>query len=364
MAARVFMTGFPGFIATRLVDRLLGKDEDASFNFLIEQRLRGAANDAIDTLAKKHPGLASRIKLMAGDISQPKLGMNEGDYDTAVEETTHVWHLAAIYNLAVPAAIAYRVNVVGTNNILDFCEACEDLERLDYVSTCYVSGNRVGCVLERELDEGQTFKNHYESTKCWAEMEVRRRRDRIPTTIHRPSVVAGDSKTGETDKYDGPYYIIQFVMRLPGPVPMVNIGQGRAHLNVVPIDFTVDAMAEIWTKPEALGETVHLANPRPATADETLAAICRGTGHRKGPLTVPPRLLETVLGVPLLGEILKIPKELVTYANHGADYDTRIQKKLLEGTGIVCPPGRDLVPVMVDYVKRHPEKPFLDGRSY
>ena len=59
---------------------------------------------------------------------------------------------AATVLLAVPAALAYRVNVVGTANVLDLCEACPGLVRFDYVSTCYVSGDRSGCVLERELD--------------------------------------------------------------------------------------------------------------------------------------------------------------------------------------------------------------------
>ena len=81
---------------------------------------------------------------MAGDIAQPLLGIPRDVYDGLVMEITHVWHLAAIYDLAVPLQAAYRVNVLGTASVLDFCEDCELLERLDYISTCYVSGDRTG----------------------------------------------------------------------------------------------------------------------------------------------------------------------------------------------------------------------------
>ena len=38
-----------------------------------------------------------------------------------------------------------------------------------------------------------------------------RRMDRIPTTIYRPAIVVGDSRTGETQKFDGPYYVLRFI---------------------------------------------------------------------------------------------------------------------------------------------------------
>ncbi len=66
-------------------------------------------------------------------------------------EIVSVFHLAAIYNLAVPLEIAQRVNVDGTGNVLDLCAGCKNLERLNYVSTAYVAGERKGVVYEHEL---------------------------------------------------------------------------------------------------------------------------------------------------------------------------------------------------------------------
>ena len=359
MASTVFMTGFPGFIARRLVPELLKKDPEAQFTFLIEERLRPLAESSLGAL-----DISDRSRLLAGDISKPWLGLSEQVYRQEAERTTHVWHLAAIYNLAVPAAVAYRVNVVGTTSILDFSQACPGLKRLDYVSTCYVSGNRRGRILETELDEGQTFKNHYESTKCWAEMEVRRRMGRLPVTIHRPGIVVGDSHTGETDKYDGPYFVMKLLARIPTWLPMVNIGKGLAMVNLVPIDFLVTAMGALWAKPEALGETVHLADPRPHTAREVMGGILESMGFRRPLLDVPSPAVEGLLGVRAVRDLLEIPKESVIYFNHEAVYDTGNQLRLLQGTDVRCPDFLDIVPTLAAYVRQHPDKPFIDGRRY
>lgn len=364
MASKVFLTGFPGFIAKRLVDRLLRKDPEASFTFLVEERLRSMAEGSVKAVDERHPGFAGRAQLVIGDISRPLLGLPEETYRKVADETTHVWHLAAIYDLAVPASRAYRVNVMGTNNMLDLCQECKNLQRLDYVSTCYVSGNRTGIILEGELDEGQGFKNHYESTKCWAEMEVRRRMKRIPTCILRPGIVVGDSRTGETDKYDGPYFIMTLLAKLPTWIPMVNIGEGAAQVNLVPVDFLVDAMAEIWTKPEALGKTVQLADPHPHTAREVMEGILKTMGFRAPLAALPSHLVEHTLSVGKLRRLVKIPKETVIYFNHPAIYDTTNQQKLLQGTGVRCPDFIDILPTLTGYVRQYPEKPFLDQRTF
>jgi len=363
MASKVFMTGFPGFIAQRLVDRLLDKDPEARFTFLVQEPMRPVAEASIGRLDGDHPGFAEGSTLVAGDISRPRMGLSREAFARVAAETTHAWHLAAIYDLSVPEAVAYRVNVVGTAEVLDFCERCEGLARLDYVSTCYVAGQRTGLVLERELDEGQAFKNHYESTKCWAELEVRRRGDRVPAVIHRPAIVVGDSQTGETDKYDGPYYIMNLLTKVPSWIPMVHLGAGSAPVNLVPIDFLVDAMAQLWTNEDALGQTLHLADPYPHTAREIVEALLSILGFRKPLASVPPRLVEAALALEPLRNLIKVPREALSYFNHEVQFDTANQQRLLRDTSVTCPDLMDYLPTLVEYVKRNPDKPFLDGRA-
>jgi thioester reductase-like protein len=364
MASQIFLTGFPGFIAKRLVSALLGRKPKAKFTFLVEERMRGAAEQSVRDLDERYTGFAKQAKIVTGDITQQFLGMGEKAYDAEAAITTHVWHLAAIYDLAVAEALAYRVNVVGTANVLDFCEECEKLERLDYVSTCYVSGLRTGRVLETELDEDQQFKNHYESTKCWAEIEVRRRMYRVPTAIYRPGIVVGDSKTGYTDKYDGPYYMMTLLNKLPSWLPMVNVGEGNVFANMVPVDFIVDAMAALAFKDDMIGECVQLADPNPHLIKDLLARMMQAFGFRKPLVNVSSALVEKALDNDSVRNLVKIPTEALVYFNFDVSYDTSNQQRLLQGTGVSCPDFFDYLPTLAAYVKQNPEKPFLDGRAF
>src|SRR5207249_2558991 len=131
----------------------------------------------------------ARIDVLAGDIADRRLGLSSDDYERLAAQTTAVFHLAAIYNLAVPLEVAQRVNVDGTGNVIEFCTRCERLERHNYVSTAYVAGARRGVVYEHELIQGQWFKNHYESTKFQAEVWVRESMDKVPTAIYRRAIV-------------------------------------------------------------------------------------------------------------------------------------------------------------------------------
>src|SRR3712207_6528728 len=198
--------------------------------------------DRARTAAQELDG--DRVEILEGDIAERGLGLSTEQLERLQAETTIAYHLAAIYNLAVPLETAQRVNVEGTGNVVEFCAACENLERFNYVSTAYVAGARQGVVYEHELVYGQDFKNHYESTKFQAEVWVRDAMDRVPTTIYRPAIVVGDSKTGETQKFDGPYYILRTIsqfMKMGGRI--AQFGESDAPFNVVPVDFVVDAMA-------------------------------------------------------------------------------------------------------------------------
>src|SRR3954454_19388315 len=218
----LFVTGFPGFIGKRLVRELLADDPSSKVVCLVEPRMEEAAKKAAAEYEAKE-----RIKILPGDITDRRLGLSAEDYERLTAETTNVFHLAAIYNLAVPFDIAHKVNVDGTGHIVEFCEDCERLEHHNYVSTAYVAGTRKGVVYEHELSLGQGFKNHYESTKFQAELWVRQELDRVPTTIYRPASVVGDSRTGETQKFDGPYYILRTISRV-GDRPVPQFGRSEA----------------------------------------------------------------------------------------------------------------------------------------
>ncbi len=227
-----------------------------------------------------------RLELVAGDIADRRLGLDDETHERLTSGVTHVFHLAAIYNLAVPLAVATRVNVGGTGNVLDLCLAADRLERLAYVSTAYVAGTRTGVVYEHELLMGQGFKNHYESTKFQAEVWIREMMDRVPTTILRPAIVVGDSRTGETQKFDGPYYILRTIARMErSGRPIPQFGRSEALFNVVPVDYIVAAIAAAPSTRRPNGETLHLTDPEPLLSQELFEALSQEYAGREPALS-------------------------------------------------------------------------------
>jgi len=357
----VLFTGFPGFLGRRLVRRLHARRPELSWVFLVEERLRERAEADLAAIGEELPGFAGRWETAPGDVTDPRLGWPDDRYAELAGRVTEVWHLAAVYDLAVSEEVARRVNVDGTRHVLDFCAACIGLLRLCYVSTCYVSGDHVGRWTEDDLEAGQGFKNHYEATKHAAEIAVRERWDEIPTVIFRPAVVVGDSRTGETDKYDGPYYFIRLMMRMPRLVPMTGIGRGEVRFNMVPVDFVVEAMAEIASKEGVEGKAYQLADPRALRVRDLLALISHTLGKPEPPFPLPPAVLAGALALGPVRRAVGIPRETVRYANHDVRYDVQNTLDALEGTGVECPPVDSYLPILVDYMRRHPHKDFLVG---
>src|SRR5688500_15576308 len=222
----IFMTGFPGFIAGRLVERMAA--EGARFILLAQPAFLERARAEVARIGGKTGAGADRFRLLEGDITRPGLGLSAADLELARAETTVLFHLAAVYDLGVARELAVRVNVEGTRHVNDFARTLPDLRRYHYVSTCYVAGLRDGLILESELRHEAGFRNFYEETKYLAELEVEALKGELPVTVHRPAVVCGDSRTGETAKYDGVYYLIQYLRMWPGALSLANTGNREA----------------------------------------------------------------------------------------------------------------------------------------
>ncbi len=353
----IVLTGFPGFIGARLIPRLLDDDPTATIVALVEPRMVDRARSAAAEL-----GRGERLRIQPGDITKPRLGLDPATHDRLAAETVAVHHLAAIYDLAVPLELAERVNVEGTQNVLDFCRACPRLERHNYVSTSYVAGLRHGTVREQELAAGQSFKNHYESTKFAAEVLVRGTVDEIPTTIYRPGIVVGDATTGMTQKFDGPYYLLRSIssaVRLHSPI--VRPGQMTAPFNVVPVDFILDAIATGALHDEFAGETLHLVDPAPITAAAFYDLVCAEYAGRPARLTLPWSLADQSLRLGLVRRLFGgTPRESLIYLNHHVRYDASRATELLGRRGVRCPPVAAYVAPMVQFFREHEDDPAFE----
>ena len=146
----VLMTGFPGFLGSAMLPRVLARREGDQAVCLVQERWMGMAAERVAEIETAHPHTAGRISLLEGDITIPGLGIDTSDR-ARLSDLREVWHLAAVYDLAVPESLARRVNVDGTEHVLELCRAQSDFRRLQYVSTCYVSGDYAGEFPEDEV---------------------------------------------------------------------------------------------------------------------------------------------------------------------------------------------------------------------
>lgn len=348
----IFLTGFPGFIAGRLLERLAA--EGARFLLLVHPAFIARANEELENIAEQSGRSLSDFTVVQGDITAPDLGLSPGDLETARARASIIFHLAAIYDLAVSRETGMRVNVDGTRNVNEFARSLRALRHYHYISTCYVAGRRTGVILENELQHEAGFRNYYEETKYRAEREVEALKSELPITIHRPSVVCGDSHTGETVKYDGIYYLIHYLLKWPSFLSAFNIGNSKVTLNLVPVDFVVEAMAVLAREPLSIGRTVQLADPDPLTTKELFDTIAIALTGKDSRLTIPAALVESTLMLPLAPRITDLPHSAVPYFFLRQTYDTTQATKLLRPYGINCPPFESYAKTIADFAALRP----------
>lgn len=347
------MTGFPGFIAGRLVERLA--TPETQFFLLVQPAFVDKAKQDVDRIASKMGVALENFVLFEGDITAENLGISGEDLEIVQRETTDVFHLAAIYDLAVKKEPAFRVNVDGTKHVNDLVRSLPNLRRYNYISTCYVAGKRRGEILESELAHDAGFRNYYEETKYLAELEVESLKEELPVTVFRPSVVVGDSKTGETAKYDGIYYVIFYYKKAASLLRFVNVGNKNVRLNLVPVDFVVEGIAALSKDPKAIGKTIALADPNPLSTAGICDSIAEALTGKKTVMTPPASLIEWSLNLSISPAITGLPHYGVPYFFLEQTYDTRESEALLAAHGVRCPGFGEYARNLVKFTDEHPK---------
>lgn len=357
--ASIFITGFPGFLGSELVERLLQHDpRNLPVNCLVQASYREAAEKRLQAIEAKGSGYRDRIHLYEGNITEPNLGLGDC-YRKLSGETMEIYHLAAVYDLGVSRQVAMEVNVEGTRRMLAFAECCvPHLQRFQYVSTCYVSGRYQGVFTESDLIKDQSFNNHYEETKYLAEIEVQQQmEDGLPATIYRPSIVVGDSLTGATQKYDGIYYLLRWMLRQPGYVliPLFD-DPARFEVNLVPRDFVVDALAHLSRLPESNGKVYQLCDPQPLLVDQIIDVLLVAMARKGLRIRLPKALVKVPLeNLKFLRTLTGIEPETMEYFTHPTRYTCENTLADLRGSGIHCPPFAEYARNLIAFMQEHPE---------
>ncbi|GAC1548948.1 MAG: SDR family oxidoreductase [Myxococcales bacterium] len=360
------VTGFPKLLARRLATALFAA-EAGRLTLLVREQ---DAEEARAFALALDPGSAGRVEVLAGEVANLHLGLSTGEYRALSQSATDIVHVAELSQLSAPKSELWEVNVEGTRAVLELASDCPALRRLTHVSTVFVAGDRTGVVAEDELAFEQSFRNEYEHTRFEAELLVRRAMGELPCTILRPAIVVGDSRTGEIDRFEGPYSIAILLVTSPASVAVPLPSDGVAPLNVVPIDFVAAAGAALHRDPRAAGRTFHLVDPNPSSARRVWELVAQRTGRKLPRLSLGSRLTDAILKLPGLERLTRDQRTAIAYVNQLTFFSSRNTHELLDGTGIRCPHIESYLDLLIEYVRteyrrrRGPETPAAPSPGF
>ena len=259
-----FITGGTGLVGSNLIPRILLNDPGSTIILLVRgendeevvERTKSIAGRIAQEFAL--PDAHERIEGLRGDVSLDSFGLAPEQLRRIVRASTHIIHGAATIRFDHPIHEARAINCGGTARILAIAQQCADrgqLERFVYIGTSSVSGQREGNIYEHELEMGQAFFNTYEQSKCESERLVRDHFDRIPSTVFRPSIIIGNSRTGRTTSFNVVYIPLRLLQR--GLLHFVP-GDPDTTLDLVPIDWVDDVLVHITGKTASVGNICHV----------------------------------------------------------------------------------------------------------
>ncbi|MBW2280735.1 MAG: SDR family oxidoreductase [Deltaproteobacteria bacterium] len=357
----VLLTGTTGLVGGDLLGRVLAAWPDATAYCLIRAR------DAAHLEARREALLdrigivdqADRVVALAGDVSKPGLGLSEAEAGVA-ERTAHVFHAAAATRFDLPLADARALNVEGTRRVLDFARRAQragSLERVHYVSTAYVAGDRAGVLDESAADAPGPFRNGYEQSKWEADRLVQDASGDLPATCYRPSIIVGDSRTGATPHFRVLYDPMKWI--LYGKIDILPC-HPEVRVDIVPVDWACDAITALALDPRAEGRVLHVTSgPENASCigeilDLTAVAVNDYEARHGLELSTKPRLVspddDSDPAVAALFEAgAKAMRTHLPYMLTEQLFDTASSDALLEGAIPRCPALRDYLATLIDY---------------
>ena len=218
----------------------------------------------------------------------------------------HFFHLAAVYDITADETTNALLNVGGTQNAVDLANAL-GAKRFHHMSSIAVAGSYDGWFTEDDFDEGQEFPSPYHRTKYESEKLVRER-IQVPWRVYRPSLVVGNSKTGEMDKVDGPYYFFKAIQKLrhalPQWFPLISLEFGRT--NLVPVDYVAAAVDHIAHQDGLDGQAFHVVDPKPPRSGDVLNTFANSAHAPHAVMRLDKRMTD-MLPKGVLGYAMKIP---------------------------------------------------------
>jgi NAD(P)-dependent dehydrogenase (short-subunit alcohol dehydrogenase family) len=368
-----FVTGGTGFIGRYLVERLLKRG--GTVHVLVREGSRGRLEELIDGWGETE----GRVQPVVGDLTQPNLGIADGEVEQLSGKIDHFYHLAAVYDMEADDEAHRLANIEGTLHAVELANRIE-VGHFHLASSIAAAGLFKGTWREDMFDEAEDLDKHpYFRTKHESERIARDQLKR-PLRVYRPGIVVGDSQTGEMDKIDGPYYFFKVIQRLRNVLPpwMPTIGIEGKQINVVPVDFVADAIDHISHEPDLDGKAFHLTDPNPLRAGQILNIFATSAHAPQASMRLDPQMLDVIPpavrgGLMMLPPVkritdtvledLGIPREVLVHINYPTKFDCTNTLNALEGTGIAVPPLATYADRLWDYWERNLDPDLFKDRS-
>jgi len=368
-----FVTGATGFIGKRLVKKLLAR-RGSTVYFLMREESAGKLPDLL-----AYWGVSkTRAIPVFGDLTGKKLGVASDVIKSLKGQIDHLYHLAAVYDLSADEESQVAVNIEGTRSMVEFAQAI-DAGHVHHVSSIAAAGLYEGVFREDMFEEAENLDHPYFMTKHESEKLVRKECKR-PWTVYRPAMVVGDSQTGEMDKIDGPYYVFKLIQRMRQILPpwMPSVGLEGGRMNIVPVDFVVDALDHISHKVTKGHGCYHLVDPKGYRVGDVLDIFSKAAHAPKMNLFINAALMGFIpksvkKGLMALAPVRRIrnavmkdlglPEDMFTFINYPTRFDCRDTEAALKGSGIACPDLNDYAWRLWDYWERHLDPDLFIDRS-
>lgn len=368
-----FVTGGTGFIGRYLVERLLKRG--GTVHVLVREGSRGRLDELIAGWGESE----GRVLPVVGDLTEPNFGIADKEVELLQGRIDHFYHLAAVYDMEGDDETHRIANIEGTTHAVELANRIE-VGCFHLASSIAAAGLFKGTWREDMFDEAEDLDKHpYFRTKHESERIVRDQTQR-PWRVYRPGIVVGDSRTGEMDKVDGPYYFFKVIQRLRSVLPpwMPTIGIEGKQINLVPVDFVADAIDHISHQDGLDGKTFHLTDPNPLRAGQILNAFATSAHAPQASMRLDPQMLDIVPpavrgGLMMLPPVkritdtvledLGIPRNVLVYINYPTRFDCSNTLSALEGTGIAVPPLPTYADKLWDYWERNLDPDLFKDRS-
>lgn len=356
-----FLTGATGVVGSAFLTTIAQRQQSATL--LLQAPTAADARHRLKRLlafCDIAPSAAQHIDVVHGNLLRPRLGLDKATYGRIASHCTHLVHCAGQVQMNLPLAEARRQTLSMTENMLVLLEDASRAQKMEFVSTVGVSGHTAGDIGEDWIDHPRRFRNSYEAAKAEAEEIVRQKiAAGSPITVHRPSMVVGNSRSGKIIAFQVFYYLCEFLSgtRTKGFLPRVD----GVRLDIVPADYVAAVLDWSSRQSDLPSPVLHTCSGRQGAIPlQTLIQRIRPIFGAHGRQL--PRL--TMLPMPLFQMLVRLIRPLIAprhrrtidtlpyffaYLKEDQSFANSRTLKLLETSGISLPMAEDYLERVLGY---------------